>query len=126
VAGGLQVWPRVMEKHLQEELPFLAMEAVIMAGVRAGGDRQTLHEAVRRHAMEAARRMKEEGVPSDLLDRLRADPLFAAIHDNLDDLLDPARHIGRAPQQVETFLREHVDPVLARYAEKGGVEPVEV
>jgi len=88
-------------------------ENIMMACVRAGGDRQQLHEAIRSHSMAAGRRVKEEGEDNDLLQRLAGDPLFAADRDSLGDIVDPAQFIGRAPQQVATFLTEHVDPVLA-------------
>ncbi|NOY81522.1 MAG: adenylosuccinate lyase [Kiritimatiellaeota bacterium] len=126
VAAGLHVWPEVVRRHLNEELPFMATETVIMACVKAGGDRQEVHEAVRRHAMEAARRVKEEGVPNDLFERLARDPIFAPVADRLADLLDPAGFIGRAPSQVRTFLEECVDPVLESAGPEAGVEEVEI
>ncbi|MBN2450053.1 MAG: adenylosuccinate lyase, partial [Lentisphaeria bacterium] len=127
VAGGLVVWPRVIERHVRAELPFMATEAILMACVRAGGDRQDLHEAIRKHAMEAARRVKEQGNENDLLDRIRNDPLFAAVHDRLDALMDPLRFVGRAPQQVDEFLARVVNPLLQPGADGGGnVEAVNV
>jgi adenylosuccinate lyase len=114
IAGGLQVWPLVIRRHVEEELPFMATETVLMAGVKSGGDRQELHEAIRKHAMLAARRVKEEGAANDLLERLAADPRFAAIRQELPTLLDPTRFVGRAPQQVQDFLAADIDPVLAR------------
>ncbi len=116
VVDGLQVWPRVIARHVQDELPFMATEAIIMACVKAGGDRQDLHEAIRQHSQAAARVVKEDGQANDLLERIRADATFAAIHAQMDDLLDPARFVGRAPRQVEEFIAEQVDPLLARYA----------
>ncbi len=116
VAGGLQVWPRVIEKHIREELPFMATEHIIMAGVKAGGDRQQLHEAIREHSMAAALRVKEEGGENDLLSRLAGDRLFDRVAVDFDHLLDPRKFIGRAPEQVEEFLREVVDPLLTRSA----------
>lgn len=113
VISGLQVWPNVIRQHVQEELPFMATENILMACVRAGGDRQELHEAIREHSMEAIRRVKEEGVPNDLLNRVKGDPRFAAVHDSLDKLLEPAQFIGRAPEQVVEFINEKVDPLLA-------------
>ncbi len=126
VAAGLHVWPEVIRRHLSEELPFMATEAVIMACVKAGGDRQEVHEAIRRHAMEAARRVKEEGAPNDLFERLARDPVFAPVADRLSELLDPARFIGRAPAQVRNFLGEWVDPILASAGPETAVEDVEV
>jgi len=122
----MQVWPRVIASHVQAELPFMATEAILMAGVTAGGDRQNLHEAVRRHSMDAGRRVKEEGQPNDLLERIAADPLFAAIRDELPKLLDARRFVGRAPEQVDDFLAEYIDPVLAAAEAAAKVDDVQV
>jgi adenylosuccinate lyase len=84
-----------------------------MAGVRAGGDRQVLHEQIRRHALAAAEQVKQHGRANDLIERLRRDSAFAGI--TLDDVLDPHRFVGRAPQQVDRFLAEVVEPIRARY-----------
>ena len=102
----------------------MATENIMMACVKAGGDRQELHEAVRTHAMAAVRRVKEEGAENDLLSRLADDPLFAAVRDDLPSLLDPAKFVGRAPQQVAAFLAEDVDPVLTRL-DRGGERSAE-
>ena len=127
IAGGLVVWPKVIERHLRQELPFMATEAIIMACVKAGGDRQDIHEAIRRHSMEASRRVKEEGSENNLLELIRQDPAFAAVHAQLDALLDPVRFTGRCPQQVDAFLRQEIDPLLARWGGAGGaVEAVTV
>jgi adenylosuccinate lyase len=115
IARGLKVFPKAIARRLQEVLPFMATEEILMAGVQQGGDRQELHERIRVHSLASARLMKEEGVPSDLLERLAGDPAFAGI--DLTQALDPARFTGRAPQQVEEFLREFVAPVRARYAD---------
>lgn len=115
ISGGLVVWPKVIERHLREELPFMATEAILMACVKAGADRQDVHEAIRRHSMEASRRVKEEGTPNGLLDLLRGDTTFAPVHGQLDQLMDPARFVGRCPQQVDAFLAADVDPLLARW-----------
>ncbi len=123
VSSGMVVFPRVIEKKLEEKLPFLASEEILMAGVRAGGDRQVLHERLRVHAWEAARRVKEEGV-NPLLDLIGADPAFSAIADGLGELLDPARFVGRAPAQVSEFLSSEVEPRLAGFA--GDEEPDEL
>jgi len=114
VAGGFQVWPQVIGKHIQDELPFMATEAIIMACVKAGGDRQDIHEAIREHSMAAARHVKEQGGSNNLLDLIRDDSQFAAVHNQLDELLDPVRFVGCAPRQVERFVSTHVDPVLER------------
>jgi len=120
IAGGLVVWPNVIARHIRQELPFMATEAVIMACVKAGGDRQDIHEAIRRHSQEASRRVKEDGAENDLLERLAGDPAFAAVHGTLGELMDPARFIGRCPQQVDAFLRDEIDPLLSRWSGAGG------
>jgi adenylosuccinate lyase len=98
---------------LAEELPFMATENILMAAVAAGGDRQDLHERIRRHSQEAAREVKEQGGENDLLARLRGDAAFHAV--DLDSSLDPARFVGRAPQQVEEFICEIVEPIRRKY-----------
>ncbi len=113
----IQVWPAVIKSHIALELPFMATEVILMQCVKAGGDRQELHEAIREHSMAAGRRVKEEGAANDLLERIAADPLFAAVHDHLDTLLDPSMFTGRAPEQVMEFLEECVNPILATKAE---------
>ncbi len=120
VAGGLVVWPEVIGKHIAQELPFMATENILMACVKAGGDRQDLHEAIRRHAMAAARRVKESGGDNNLLELLCADPLFAAVRDHLDELVDPGRFTGRSAVQVTAFLNQEVDPILEHDSEPGG------
>ncbi len=127
VMDGIQVWPKVIAKRIEAELPFMATENLLMAAVKQGGDRQTLHEVIRTHSMAAARRIKEEGADNDLLERLKADPAFASIRDKFDDLMDPASFIGRAPEQVADFLGECVRPLLAaRKGEISGGESVNV
>ena len=118
VADGLVVYPKVIARNLDAELPFMATENILMAGVAAGGDRQDLHERIRRHSQAAAAMVKQEGVPNDLLDRLAADPAFAKV--NLDAALDPQKFVGRAPEQVDEFLAEVVDPILAKYPSRPG------
>jgi len=117
VASGLVVHPNVIRRHLTTELPFLASEAILVRAVRGGGDRQDLHERIRRHAMAAATRVKDDGAANDLIDRIAADPAFGLSRHELDELLDPARHIGRAPDQVDAFLRDHVVPILEQNPE---------
>jgi adenylosuccinate lyase len=114
VAGGLVVHEAVVRRNLEQELPFLATEALLMAAVRAGGDRQDLHERLRvasRRAAEAVQR----GEPNPLREILAADPAFAGLPGGLGALLDPARHVGRASAQVEEFVREEIDPLLERH-----------
>lgn len=126
VASGMVIWPLVIEQRIREELPFIASENIMMACVQAGGDRQELHEAVRQHAVAAAERVKDEGVANDLLDRIRSDAEFAAIHNRLDSILDPRQYVGRAPQQVEEFVSEDVDPILAAAPQATDVEDLHV
>ncbi len=115
VASGLVVYPKVIRRNLDAELPFMATEDILMAAVKAGGDRQELHERIRVHAQEAARVVKEEGGANDLLERLREDPAFAAVAKDLRSLLKPDRYTGRAPEQVSAFLKEVVGPIRRRY-----------
>eukprot|EP01038_Epipyxis_sp_PR26KG_P008968 gene8968-12097_t len=120
ITDGLHVWPAVIKSHIQLELPFMATEVILMQCVKAGGDRQILHEAIREHSMEAGKRVKEEGASNDLLSRIAADPLFSAVHDRLDQLLDPSLFIGRASEQVEEFIQECIDPILLANNDKLG------
>ena len=120
IVEGLVVYPKMIGRHIAAELPFMATENVLMAAVKAGGDRQTLHEAIRRHSHDAARNVKVEGGENDLLERLKSDPAFAKV--DIDAELEPARFIGRAPQQVDEFLREHVAPILDANTGAAGVE----
>jgi adenylosuccinate lyase len=113
VAAGLVVYPRVIAANLESELPFMATENILMAAVAAGGDRQDLHERIRRHSQAAAAVVKQQGGRNDLLDRLAADAAFAAV--DLKGALDPAKYVGRAPQQVDEFLAEVVEPIRAKY-----------
>lgn len=120
VARGLVVYPKVIENRLRAELPFMATERILMLAVAAGGDRQALHERIRQHAQAAAARVKNEGKANDLLDRLRSDSAFAGV--NIDEAVDPAAFIGLAPQQVDGFVRDHVEPVRKKYASLLGRE----
>ncbi len=114
VASGLVVNPGVIRRNLEEHLPFLAAETILMHASTAGGDRQELHESIRRHSLEAARRMKEEGAEADLLERIAGDDAFGMTFDELREISDPARFVGRAPEQVDRFLAEWVQPALER------------
>lgn len=118
VAAGLVVYPEMIRRRLLEELPFMATENLMMRSVKRGGDRQALHERVRQHSVAAGQRIKGEGLPSDLLDRIAADDAFAVTREELEDALRPELYVGRAPQQVDEFLAEWVSPVLARYADR--------
>ncbi|CDF32419.1 unnamed protein product [Chondrus crispus] len=112
VSAGLVVYPKVIAKHLEEELPFMATETILMAATRAGGDRQHLHEAIRKHSIAAGARVKEQGLDNDMLARIRDDPLFASVTPDLERLCDATDFVGRAPQQVDEFLAHHVRPHL--------------
>jgi adenylosuccinate lyase len=118
VARGMVVYPKVIESYVNAELPFMATEEILMAGVRKGGDRQELHELVRRHSMDAAKEVKQNGKPNDLLDRLAADKAFAGL--DLRSVLNPSQFVGRAPQQVEGFIEQVVAPIRKRYAKQLG------
>jgi len=115
VASGLVVYPQVIARHLRDELPFMATENVLMAAVEKGGDRQTLHEKIRQHSQAAALVVKQHGGENDLLERLRHDAAFAAV--NFDEAMKPEKFVGRAPQQVDEFLRDVIAPIRARYAD---------
>ncbi len=115
VASGLIVHAGAVRRNLEAEMPFLASENLMLAAVRLGRDRQATHEVIRRHAQQAARVVKDEGKPSDLLDRLRHEPLLAGVDINSE--LDPSAYIGLAPAQVDRFLAEVVAPIRARYEE---------
>ncbi len=118
VFSGMVVYPKVIEKHLLEELPFMATENIIMAAVSAGGDRQDLHEKIRVHSNAAGAVVKNEGLPNDLLDRLAADPAFAAV--DVKASLNPREFVGRAPEQVDEFVAEVIEPIRKRYPESLG------
>ncbi|KAG7356447.1 adenylosuccinate lyase [Nitzschia inconspicua] len=113
IADGLHVWPEVVRSHVMAELPFMATEVILMECVKAGGDRQELHEAIRVHSMDAGAVVKGEGKPNDLMERVAKDAIFAAVHDKLDTLVDPKLFVGRAPEQVDEFVTDEIDPILA-------------
>ena len=126
VASGLVVNEAMVRKNLMEELPFLATENILMEAVKAGGDRQDLHEAIRVHAQAAGHRVKQEGLDNDLLDRVQADPMFQSKARggklerdlNWDNLMDPMQYVGRSVEQTERFVKEVVEPLRERYAEE--------
>ena len=113
VVPGLVVHPGVIARHVAEHLPFMATENLMMAAVRAGGDRQDLHERIRVHSLAAASRMKVEGGDNDLIERLRVDGAFSAV--DLEAETDPSHFIGRSPEQVEAFVSGQVEPIRSRY-----------
>jgi adenylosuccinate lyase len=120
VATGLIVNPEVVRRNLAEHLPFMATETILMQATTRGGDRQELHERIRKHSMAAAKRMKEGGAQADLLERIAGDEAFGLDENELQALVDPVRFVGRAPEQVATFLDTAVAPVLERLAEEAG------
>lgn len=112
VVDGLVVYPKVIGKHLMAELPFMATENIMMDAVKAGGDRQELHERLRTLSMEAGKNVKELGLDNNLLDLIAADPAFGLSDEELNRTMDPSRYVGRAPEQVTEFLNEVVNPIL--------------
>ena len=122
VVDGLVVYPKVIEKHLMSELPFMATENIMMDAVKAGGDRQELHERIRELSMEAGRTVKVEGKENNLLELIAADPAFNLSLEDLKKTMNPARYVGRAPLQVDNFLKNVVDPVLDANKELLGVK----
>ena len=126
VASGLVVHPKVIEKHVLEELPFMASENIMMDAVVRGGDRQELHERIRVLSQEAGRNVKDLGLSNNLIDLIAADPAFGMTKEELTAHLEPSRYIGRCPEQVEEFLTEAVQPVLEKYADVLGEKETEL
>ena len=126
VASGLVVHPKVIEKHVLEELPFMASENIMMDAVVRGGDRQELHERIRVLSQEAGRNVKDLGLSNNLIDLIAADPAFGMTKEELTAHLEPSRYIGRCPEQVEEFLAEAVQPVLEKYADVLGEKETEL
>ncbi|MBQ4473813.1 MAG: adenylosuccinate lyase, partial [Lachnospiraceae bacterium] len=122
VASGLVVYPKVIEKRLRSELPFMATENIMMDAVKAGGDRQELHEKIRVLSMEAGRNVKELGLENNLLDLIAADESFGLTREQLEKTMDPKLYVGRAPSQVEEYLRDYIDPILAENRKDLGLE----
>lgn len=121
VVDGLVVYPKVIEKHLMAELPFMATENIMMDAVKAGGDRQELHERIRELSMEAGRTVKVEGKDNDLLERIAADPAFNLTIEELRKSMEPSRYVGRAKEQTVTFIEKTVQPVLDAHKEMLGM-----
>ena len=122
VSENLVVYDKVIARHIAAELPFMATENIMMECVKAGGDRQELHERIRVLSMEAGRNVKERGLENNLIDLIRADDMFAAVRDRLDEILDAKKFIGRAPSQVEEFISAEIDPILKDNADVLGVK----
>jgi adenylosuccinate lyase len=121
VSAGLVVRPAVIRRHLDDELPFMATETILMHAVREGGDRQELHERIRRHSIAAGEGVKERGERNDLVERIAADPAFGMTREEIDGMLDPVRFTGRAAEQVDIFLRNEVERVLVAADSDGDV-----
>ena len=115
VADGLVVYEKTIEKHVKAELPFMATENILMECVKAGGDRQQLHERIRVLSQEAGDRVKRDGAENDLLDRIAEDPLFEAVKERLNDIVDAKKFVGRAPKQTEEFISKEIKPILERH-----------
>ena len=122
VVDGLVVYPKVIEKHMMAELPFMATENIMMDAVKAGGDRQELHERIRVLSMEAGKHVKEEGKENNLLELVAADPAFNMTLEELQKSMEPSRYVGRAPRQVDNFLKNVVNPILEENKELLGVK----
>ena len=122
VVDGLVVYPKVIEKRLRSELPFMATENIMMDAVKAGGDRQELHERIRVLSMEAGKHVKEEGKENNLLELIAADPAFNMTLEELQKSMEPSRYVGRAPRQVDNFLKNVVNPILEENKELLGVK----
>lgn len=115
ILEGLVVYPKMIEKHIMAELPFMATEYIIMEGVKNGGDRQELHEIIRQHSMEAGKKVKIDGLENDLIKRLLDDPRINIEKKRLEEILEPKNFIGFAPEQVVDFIKNEVEPVLKKY-----------
>lgn len=120
VTEGLVVYPKVIEANLKKELPFMATENILMDAVKAGGDRQELHERIRVHSMDAGRVVKEEGKSNDLIDRIANDPSFAMTKEQIESIMEPKNFIGRSIEQTQEFYEEFIDPILEKEKEALG------
>lgn len=122
VVDGLVVYPKVIEKRLMSELPFMATENIMMDAVKAGGDRQELHERIRELSMEAGKNVKVEGKDNNLLELIAADPAFNLTLEELQKTMDPSKYVGRAPLQVDNFLNKVIRPMLEENKDLLGVK----
>ncbi len=122
VVRGLTVYPKVIERRVNEELPFLASESILMEAVKAGGNRQKLHEKIRKYSMETTTLVKEKGAENDFMERIKRDEDFATIKDKLADILNPKNFIGRAPKQVTEYNAEVAKPLLRKFKKLLGVK----
>ncbi|MGA1847328.1 adenylosuccinate lyase [Deferribacter abyssi] len=121
ITDGLIVYEKMIEKHIKQELPFMATENIIMEAVKKGADRQEMHEIIRVHSMEAGKKIKLEGMENDLLERLIKDNRVPLDENEIKTLLDPKEFIGRAPEQVLEFINEEVDPIIEKYKNELGI-----
>lgn len=126
ISEGLVVYPKVIDKHIKQELPFMATENIIMAMVAAGGNRQECHEKIRQLSQKAAERVKMEGLDNDLVERVKTDPYFSPIVNKLDVLLDAKTFIGRAPEQVYEFISREIEPALKNFIAITPSKPAEL
>lgn len=122
VTGGLVVYEKMINRHINDELPFMATENILMEAVKMGGDRQELHEKIRQYSIEAGRRVKEEGLDNNLISLIEKDPSFKLSKNIINQLMDARNFIGRAPEQVDEFLTEHVNPLLNENSDKLNVK----
>ena len=122
VVRGLTVYPKVIERRVNEELPFLASESILMEAVKAGGNRQKLHEKIRKYSMETITLVKEKGAGNDFMERIKRDEDFAKIKDKLADILNPKNFIGRAPKQVTEYITEVAKPLLRKFKKLLGIK----
>ena len=121
VVDGLVVYDKVINRRLMSELPFMATENIMMDAVKAGGDRQELHERIRELSMEAGKRVKQEGLDNNLLELIAADPMFNVTLEELQAKLDPMKYVGRSKEQVEEYLAEVIQPILAASKDELGM-----
>ena len=122
VADGMVVYPKMIEKHLMAELPFMATENIMMEAVKRGGDRQELHERIRVHSMDAGKIVKQDGGENDLLERIANDPAFGVTLDQLKAIMKPELYVGRAPQQTEEFVENYIKPITEKYSDLLGMD----
>ena len=120
ITDGMVVYPKVVEADILKELPFMATENIMMDAVKAGGDRQELHELVRQHSMAAGKVVKEEGKPNDLIERIANDPKFGLTKEEIEAHMQPIHYVGRSVQQTEEFFRDYIDPILAKHKDELG------
>ncbi len=121
ITDGMVVYPKVVEADLLKELPFMATENIMMDAVKAGGDRQELHELVRQHSMAAGRVVKEEGKPNDLIERISNDPKFGLTKEEIESHMQPINYVGRSIQQTEEFFSDYIDPILEEHQNELGL-----